>query len=72
MHQILILCNAHLVQKTESAALSPKNCKSIIKSPVIYDVPPTCFGLYKAIIREVHTGVYKYSKFCIRCAIVFG
>jgi len=20
---------------------------------VVYDVPPTCFGLYKAIVREV-------------------
>jgi hypothetical protein len=31
-------------------------------------VPPTCFDLYKAIVTEVYTNAYKYSKFHQRCA----
>ena len=36
----------------------------------MYDISPTCFGLYKAIIRQAVYKKYIYSKFYRRCACV--
>ena len=42
----------------------PANCTINNKYRfVIYNVPPTCFGLYR-VIGEAHTKAYKYSELC--------
>ena len=68
--RVLVIIRRHY---NDIAGFGPANCTFNNKYPfVIYDVPPKCFDLYKAI-REIYTKTYKYSKFCPRffhsCAV---
>jgi len=36
----------------------------------LYDVPPTSFGHYVAIFREISNTKCNYARFCYRCEYV--
>jgi hypothetical protein len=56
-------CNPYSAQKLEYTVFNKKLQIDKKESYETYNVPPTCFGLNKAIIREA-----VYSNVCQRCA----